>query len=154
MHLQPKKFQARAREKSGDDEAGTTRHESNALFPTKRERRRPPPTFTPFRALTRTKLPQTTQPPDTMLRPRLRIPLRPRLSTPARSTLLPLAMACQTRSLHALVPLEYNLKNQASDHGIGQLLGRDAFNIAWTQYQTHLLERLNVMIAGMSTRDL
>lgn len=62
-------------------------------------------------------------------------------------------MACQTRSLHALVPLEYNLKNQASDHGIGHLLGRDAFNIAWTQYQTHLLERLNIMIAGMSTLD-
>ncbi|KAK4151951.1 Manganese/iron superoxide dismutase [Chaetomidium leptoderma] len=80
-----------------------------------------------------------------MLRPRLRIPLRPRLSTPAQSTLLPLA--CRARPMHALAPLEYNQKNQASDNGIAEFLSPAAFNISWTQYQTHLLERLNRMTA-------
>ncbi|KAK4237514.1 Manganese/iron superoxide dismutase [Achaetomium macrosporum] len=81
------------------------------------------------------------------MRPRLRIPLRPRLvTTPARSSLLPLA--CQSRSLHALAPLDYNLKNEASQNGIPEFLSREAFNISWTQYQTHLLERLNALTGG------
>lgn len=84
-----------------------------------------------------------------MLRPRLRIAaLRPRLSTPAQSTLLPLA--CRARSMHALAPLEYNQKNEASQNGIADFLSPAAFNISWTQYQTHLLEKLNMMSAGMS----
>jgi Fe-Mn family superoxide dismutase len=84
-----------------------------------------------------------------MMRPRLRIPLRPRLvtTTPARSTLLPLA--CQSRSLHAIAPLDYNLKNEASENGIPEFLSREAFNISWTRYQTHLLERLNALTGGM-----
>ncbi|KAL2138072.1 hypothetical protein VTI28DRAFT_7553 [Corynascus sepedonium] len=80
-----------------------------------------------------------------MLRPRLRIPLRPRVGTPATSTLLPLAY--RARSMHALAPLEYNLKNEASQNGISDFLSPAAFNIAWTQYQTHLLEKLNALTA-------
>ncbi|AEO53955.1 hypothetical protein MYCTH_2295915 [Thermothelomyces thermophilus ATCC 42464] len=80
-----------------------------------------------------------------MLRPRLRIPLRPRVGTPATSTLLPLA--CRARSIHAIAPLEYNLKNEASQNGIADFLSPAAFNIAWTQYQTHLLEKLNALTA-------
>jgi Fe-Mn family superoxide dismutase len=85
-----------------------------------------------------------------MLRPRLRIPLRPRACTPATTTLLPLA--CRARAMHALAPLEYNLQNEASQNGIADFLSPAAFNIAWTQYQTHLLEKLNGMIAGTSLR--
>lgn len=84
-----------------------------------------------------------------MLRPRLRIPLRPRLPTaPAQSQLLPLAS--RMRSMHSLMPLEYNTKNEVSQKGIPDFLSPAAFNIAWTQYQTHLLEKLNSLTAGMS----
>jgi Fe-Mn family superoxide dismutase len=83
-----------------------------------------------------------------MMRPRLRIPLRPRVTAPAQSTLLPLA--CRSRSLHSLVPLEYNLKGEAAQNGIADFLSPAAFNIAWNQYQTHLLEKLNALTSGMS----
>jgi Fe-Mn family superoxide dismutase len=84
-----------------------------------------------------------------MLRPRLRIPLRPRLTTaPAQSPLLPLAS--RVRAMHSLMPLDYNTKNEVSQNGIPDFLSPAAFNIAWTQYQTHLLEKLNGLTAGMS----
>ncbi|AEO66065.1 uncharacterized protein THITE_2143700 [Thermothielavioides terrestris NRRL 8126] len=83
-----------------------------------------------------------------MIRPRLRIPLRPRLvAAPAQaSSFLPMA-CCRARSLHALAPLDYNMKNEASQHGIADFLSPTAFNIAWTQYQTHLLDKLNALTA-------
>jgi len=89
-----------------------------------------------------------------MLRPRLiRAPLRPRLSSaPAQSRLLPLA--CQARSLHSVPPLDYNLKNEAVTEGLGDFLSPSAFNISWTQYQTHILERLNALTHGMSSSSL
>ncbi|KAH6854238.1 Manganese/iron superoxide dismutase [Chaetomium sp. MPI-CAGE-AT-0009] len=80
-----------------------------------------------------------------MLRPGLRIAMRPRIGTPATSNLLPLA--CQARSMHSLVPLSYNLKDEATQNGISDFLSPAAFNIAWTQYQTHLLQKLNVLTA-------
>ncbi|KAK4128824.1 putative 37S ribosomal protein [Parathielavia appendiculata] len=79
------------------------------------------------------------------MRPRLRIPLRSRVSAPSQSTLLPLA--CRTRSLHSLVPLEYDLQGGATEKGIADFLSPAAFNIAWNQYQTHLLARLNALVA-------
>jgi Fe-Mn family superoxide dismutase len=63
---------------------------------------------------------------------------------------MPLAMAARIRSMHSIAPLEYNMKGEASNNGVGDFLSRDGFNIAWTQYQTHLLERLNAMTAGRS----
>ncbi|KAK3300922.1 Manganese/iron superoxide dismutase [Chaetomium fimeti] len=81
-----------------------------------------------------------------MLRPGLlRIAMRPRIRTPATSTLLP--MACQARSMHALAPLPYNIKDEATQNGISDFLSPAAFNISWTQYQTYLLQKLNVLTA-------
>jgi Fe-Mn family superoxide dismutase len=84
-----------------------------------------------------------------MLRPRLRTPLRPRLTAvPAQSTLLPLA--CRgTRSIHSILPLSYDTNKEAQNNGIPKFLSKDAFNIAWTQYQSHCLEELNRLIGGM-----
>ena len=73
--------------------------------------------------------------------------MRPRIGTPAKSTLLPLA--CQARSMHALAPLSYNLKDEATQNGISDFLSPAAFNISWTQYQTYLLQKLNVLTAGV-----
>ena len=84
-----------------------------------------------------------------MIRPRLRIPLRPRLATAPAP-----AYRMATRSIHALPPLEYNIKNEASQNGIPEFLSPAAFNISWTQYQTHCLEKLNVLTAGTFTWDL
>lgn len=83
-----------------------------------------------------------------MLRPRLRIPsaARPRFGAPVQSSLLPLAY--QTRSRHTLRPLHY--ENEALQNGIPDFLSPTAFKIAWTQYQTHLLEKLNNLTAGTS----
>ncbi|KAL2017506.1 hypothetical protein VTK56DRAFT_2048 [Thermocarpiscus australiensis] len=74
------------------------------------------------------------------MRPRLRIPLRPRLGVPIQSTQLPLAY--QTRSKHTIRPLQYG-----GSKGIPDFLSPAAFNIAWNQYQTHLLEKLNQLVA-------
>jgi Fe-Mn family superoxide dismutase len=51
--------------------------------------------------------------------------------------------------MHSIAQLDYNLDKEASTNGIGKLLTPTAFNIAWTQYQTHLIERLNALVAGM-----
>jgi Fe-Mn family superoxide dismutase len=82
-----------------------------------------------------------------MLGPRLRIAARPRLSLPVQSSLPSLAQ--QARSNHTLPSLHYNEKGDVSRDGIKDFLGPAAFNISWPQYQTHLLGRLNALIAGM-----
>ncbi|KAL2129585.1 hypothetical protein VTI74DRAFT_7556 [Chaetomium olivicolor] len=83
-----------------------------------------------------------------MMRPRLRIPLRPRL-TPATTAASPLLPLCaRSRTMHSIAMLEYNKHNEASQNGIPGFLSPAAFNIAWHQYQTHCLEKLNGIVAG------
>ncbi|KAL2259899.1 hypothetical protein VTK26DRAFT_6268 [Humicola hyalothermophila] len=79
------------------------------------------------------------------MRPRLRIPARPRLSVPAQSPLL--SFAQQSRSRHSLHPLRY-VDDNFSQTGIPDFMSPTAFNIAWTQYQSHLITRLNALTAG------
>ena len=82
------------------------------------------------------------------MRPRLRISARPRLSVPVQSPLLSLAQ--QSRSKHSLHPLRYaDDKGNVAQNGIPEFLSPTAFNIAWTQYQSHLISRLNSLVAGM-----
>lgn len=83
------------------------------------------------------------RPPQTMLRPRLRIPARPRLSVPIRSPL-----ALQTRWNHALRNLELREKWNPVEKGIPDFLSPGSINLSWTLYQTHLLDTLNRMTVG------
>ncbi|KAK3941537.1 Manganese/iron superoxide dismutase [Diplogelasinospora grovesii] len=73
-----------------------------------------------------------------MLRPRLRIPRIPQLglSRPAAQPLL------LRRSMHYLPPLD------EISNGVPGLLSPEGFDIAWTQYQTLMLEKLNALTAG------
>jgi len=89
-----------------------------------------------------------------MIRPRLRIPsvARPRLAVPVQAARP--SFAQQIRSRHTLQPLPYEEKFNTAENGIPNFLSGPAFNIAWTQYQTHLIEKLNTMIAGMSLPSL
>ncbi|KAH6619622.1 Manganese/iron superoxide dismutase [Chaetomium sp. MPI-SDFR-AT-0129] len=88
-----------------------------------------------------------------MLRPRLRIPLRPgALLTPAFSSSATTSaalrpMACRARAMHSLTPLTYDLNGEVRTTGLGKLLSVTAYNIAWYQYQSHLLAKLNGLIA-------
>lgn len=90
-----------------------------------------------------------------MLRPRLRIPLRPGALTPAISSATTSAalrpMACRARAMHSLTPLTYDLNGEVRTTGLGKLMSVTAYNIAWYQYQSHLLAKLNGLIAGLST---
>ncbi|EGS17364.1 mitochondrial 37S ribosomal protein mS42 [Thermochaetoides thermophila DSM 1495] len=82
-----------------------------------------------------------------MIRPRLRISsaARPRLAVPIQAARP--SFAQQIRSRHTLQPLPYEEKFNTAENGIPNFLSGPAFNIAWTQYQTHLIEKLNTMIA-------
>jgi Fe-Mn family superoxide dismutase len=50
------------------------------------------------------------------------------------------------RSLHSVPPLTHNFRE-----GVPGLLSPNGFDMAWTQYQSLMVEKLNVLIAGMST---
>jgi len=71
-----------------------------------------------------------------MLRPRIRLP------RPSR----PLAAQCRSRAVHHLAPLAHDFRQ-----GVPGLLSPDGFDMAWTQYQSHVLEKLNVLVAGSSS---
>lgn len=47
--------------------------------------------------------------------------------------------------MHALPPLAHDFND-----GIPGLLSADGFDMAWTQYQGLMLEKLNAMVAGES----
>lgn len=160
--VHPKKFPARAncqrrkkKRRSGDDDAARDHTYHQRPLPSAQEhrpsqvhqgeKRRPAPHT---RLAPRIALLPSTHPSQIMLRPRLRIPsaARPRFGAPVQSPLLPLAY--QTRSRHTLRPLHY--ENEALQNGIPDFLSPTAFKIAWTQYQTHLLEKLNNLTAGTS----
>lgn len=63
-----------------------------------------------------------------------------RVSRAARS--IPRLVPLQRRSIHQLPPLE-----QFQD-GIPGLMTPDGFRIAWTEYQSLMLEKLNALTAG------
>jgi hypothetical protein len=70
---------------------------------------------------------------DTMFRPRLRIPR--------------VGLARQTpsfqRSMHHVPPLAHDFRE-----GVPGLLSAEGFDIAWTQYMTLMMEKLNALTAG------
>lgn len=49
------------------------------------------------------------------------------------------------RSLHHVPPLTHDFRN-----GITEFLSPEGFDIAWTQYQGLMVEKLNVLTAGKS----
>lgn len=71
-----------------------------------------------------------------MFRPRLRIP-RVGLARPALR-----------RSMHHIPPLPHDFRE-----GVPGLLSPDGFDMAWTQYMTVMLEKLNALTAGMPKRS-
>lgn len=68
-----------------------------------------------------------------MVRPRVRLP-RVRL-----------AQQLQQRSLHSVPKLDHDFSN-----GVPGVLSADGFQMAWTEYMTHTLDKLNALTAGMS----
>lgn len=84
-----------------------------------------------------------------MLRPRLRIPGIGRIAGGLSSTPAPLtvpfaqAAAQQSRSKHTVPPLNIDVEN-----GIPGFLSPGSIEIAWTQYQTLMLEKLDQKTAG------
>ncbi|EEY18519.1 superoxide dismutase [Verticillium alfalfae VaMs.102] len=73
-----------------------------------------------------------------MVRPRVRLP-RVRL-----------AQQLQQRSLHSVPKLDHDFSN-----GVPGVLSADGFQMAWTEYMTHTLDKLNALTAGtdLETRD-
>lgn len=49
--------------------------------------------------------------------------------------------------MHNVPLLAHNFRELG---GVPGLLGEEGFNIAWTQYMAHLMEKLNLLTAGMS----
>jgi hypothetical protein len=72
----------------------------------------------------------------TMLRPTL-----PRIGHSLRSF---------RRSLHSVPPLVHDYR----ETGIPEFLSPEGFNIAWTQYQSLIVERLNALTSGKPTEAL
>lgn len=92
------------------------------------------------------------KPTYTMLRPRLRIPRAPRFglqrTTSSPSPFLRIARP-QNASVHTLPPsVTYPFKDTSPDSQ--PLLTPVGFDIAWTQYQTMLIHKLNQMTVGTS----
>lgn len=54
-----------------------------------------------------------------------------------------LARPATRRSLHSLPGLSHEFKN-----GVPGLLSSDGYDMAWTQYQSLMLEKLNSLVAG------
>ena len=52
--------------------------------------------------------------------------------------------------MHSILPLEYDHNKEVSTKGIPDFLSPTAFSIAWTQYQSHCLDKLNTLVPGMS----
>lgn len=69
-----------------------------------------------------------------MFRPRLRIP-RAGLARPI-----------QRRSMHHVPSLSHDFRD-----GVPGLLSAQGFDIAWTQYMTLMLDKLNALVAGTSS---
>jgi Fe-Mn family superoxide dismutase len=63
--------------------------------------------------------------------------LRPRL------TRIGLNFKTFRRSIHAVPELKHNFSD-----GVPGLLSSHGFDIAWTQYQNLMIEKLNILIAG------
>ena len=80
-----------------------------------------------------------------MLRPRLRIPRVP----PSPSLFL--QSASRRRSLHTIPELSYKWPE---GEGQSQLLSRFGFDVSWNQYQSMLLNKLNVLTMGGSLPSL
>ena len=73
----------------------------------------------------------------------------PPTSTMLRPSLVPrIGASCRTfrRSLHNVPRLSHDFANE----GVPGFLGPAGFDIAWTQYQSLMVERLNRLTAGMS----
>lgn len=54
---------------------------------------------------------------------------------------------CQARSIHAVPKVNAHDESFKQD-GIPGLLTPEAYNIAWTEYEGHMVDRLNTMLAG------
>jgi hypothetical protein len=67
-------------------------------------------------------------------------------TTMLRPTLPRIGRALGTfrRSLHSVPPLTHNFQE-----GVPGLLSPNGFDMAWTQYQNLMVEKLNVLTAGM-----
>ncbi|KAI0482364.1 Manganese/iron superoxide dismutase [Xylariaceae sp. FL0804] len=74
-----------------------------------------------------------------MLRPRLRIPH-------VRGLLRQQRASAAIRGLHHMPPLSQFTK--AREEGVPELLSPNAFELAWTQYQSFIIQKLNEMTAG------
>ena len=48
--------------------------------------------------------------------------------------------------MHDVPTLTYH--NEFAEHGVGGLLSRDGYKIAWTDYQSLMVQRLNDITAG------
>lgn len=58
----------------------------------------------------------------------------------------------QYRSLHRVPQLAH--ERIFKEHGISELMGPDAFNLAWTDYQSLMVEKLNLMTQDTADADL
>ncbi|KAI9671516.1 MAG: hypothetical protein M1817_003568 [Caeruleum heppii] len=57
----------------------------------------------------------------------------------------------QSRHLHNVPPLTHGTSFQ--ENGVPSLLSRDGFDIAWTQYQAHMVDNLNRLTQGTSDEN-
>lgn len=74
-----------------------------------------------------------------MLRPRLRIPRLSQIVRPAASA------PSLRRSIHHIPPLAHDFSN-----GVPGLLSAGGFDMAWNQYMTLMMEKLNYLTASAS----
>jgi superoxide dismutase, Fe-Mn family len=68
---------------------------------------------------------------------------KPRLRIPKASLLRP--RSAMRRSIHSVPNIGYS-----GAGGIPGMLSPDGFDIAWTQYMTFVVEKLNALTAGRS----
>lgn len=56
------------------------------------------------------------------------------------------ALRFQARGLHRIPQLQHG--EHYKGHGVSSFMSPEAFDFAWTQYQTHLVNKLNLLTQG------